>query len=83
MTFPDGESVETVWMPEGDAGEAGDGREAGMNWKKQTSRTGDAQLLRFQSGLAARPWIASFADWPVRSKRNLTPAKSWDRLPPS
>ena len=25
----DGESVETVWMPEGDAGEAGDGSEAG------------------------------------------------------
>ena len=27
--FPDGESVETVWMPEGDFGEAGDGTEAG------------------------------------------------------
>ena len=25
----DGESVETVWMPEGDAGESGDGSEAG------------------------------------------------------
>lgn len=27
--FADGESVETVWMPEGDLGEAGDGTEAG------------------------------------------------------
>jgi len=27
--FPDGQSVETVWMPEGDGGEAGDGSEAG------------------------------------------------------
>jgi 23S rRNA (adenine2503-C2)-methyltransferase len=27
--FADGESVETVWMPEGDGGEAGDGTEAG------------------------------------------------------
>ncbi len=27
--FPDGQSVETVWMPEGDSGEAGDGTEAG------------------------------------------------------
>lgn len=27
--FPDGQSVETVWMPEGDSGEAGDGSEAG------------------------------------------------------
>jgi 23S rRNA (adenine2503-C2)-methyltransferase len=26
--FPDGESVETVWMPEGDGGEAGDGSDA-------------------------------------------------------
>jgi len=26
--FPDGQSVETVWMPEGDGGEAGDGSEA-------------------------------------------------------
>ncbi len=27
--LPDGQSVETVWMPEGDGGEAGDGSEAG------------------------------------------------------
>jgi 23S rRNA (adenine2503-C2)-methyltransferase len=29
MRLADGESVETVWMPEGDGGEAGDGSEAG------------------------------------------------------
>lgn len=29
IAFSDGESVETVWMPEGDFGEAGDGTEAG------------------------------------------------------
>ena len=29
MEFADGQSVETVWMPEGDGGEAGDGSEAG------------------------------------------------------
>src|SRR5258705_7196205 len=29
IAFPDGQSVETVWMPEGDDGEAGDGSEAG------------------------------------------------------
>ncbi len=28
--FADGQSVETVWMPEGDGGEAGDGSEAGV-----------------------------------------------------
>jgi 23S rRNA (adenine2503-C2)-methyltransferase len=30
LAFADGQSVETVWMPEGDLGEAGDGSEAGM-----------------------------------------------------
>jgi 23S rRNA (adenine2503-C2)-methyltransferase len=29
MEFADGQSVETVWMPEGDGGEAGDGTDAG------------------------------------------------------
>jgi 23S rRNA (adenine2503-C2)-methyltransferase len=29
MAYPDGQSVETVWMPEGDGGEAGDGTDAG------------------------------------------------------
>ncbi len=29
LAYPDGQSVETVWMPEGDGGEAGDGTEAG------------------------------------------------------
>ena len=29
IAFSDGQSVETVWMPEGDGGEAGDGTEAG------------------------------------------------------
>jgi len=29
LRFSDGESVETVWMPEGDGGEAGDGSEVG------------------------------------------------------
>jgi 23S rRNA (adenine2503-C2)-methyltransferase len=30
IAFGDGQSVETVWMPEGDGGEAGDGSEAGV-----------------------------------------------------
>jgi 23S rRNA (adenine2503-C2)-methyltransferase len=29
MAYPDGQTVETVWMPEGDGGEAGDGSDAG------------------------------------------------------
>src|ERR1700734_1271981 len=29
IAFADGQTVETVWMPEGDGGDAGDGSEAG------------------------------------------------------
>src|ERR1700734_2492591 len=29
LAFADGQSVETVWMPEGDGGEAGDGSDSG------------------------------------------------------
>jgi 23S rRNA (adenine2503-C2)-methyltransferase len=31
MRFDDGQSVETVWMPEGDGGESGDGSDAGVD----------------------------------------------------
>lgn len=43
FAFADGQSVETVWMPEGDGGEAGDGSpggdeelEAGKGWRRAT-----------------------------------------------
>jgi 23S rRNA (adenine2503-C2)-methyltransferase len=37
MAMADGETVETVWMPEGDGGEAGDGSEAGdAEWRRAT-----------------------------------------------
>ncbi|HYL92204.1 MAG TPA: 23S rRNA (adenine(2503)-C(2))-methyltransferase RlmN [Alphaproteobacteria bacterium] len=37
IAMPDGETVETVWMPEGDNGEAGDGGESGENgWHRAT-----------------------------------------------
>ncbi|MGC2061100.1 MAG: hypothetical protein WA653_22760, partial [Candidatus Sulfotelmatobacter sp.] len=35
--FGDGQSVETVWMPEGDGGEAGDGSEAGAEAEEATA----------------------------------------------
>jgi 23S rRNA (adenine2503-C2)-methyltransferase len=37
IAFADGQSVETVWMPEGDGGEAGDGSEAGEEADSGTS----------------------------------------------
>ncbi len=36
MNFVDGQSVETVWMPEGDGGERGDGSEAERGWDRAT-----------------------------------------------
>src|SRR5256885_7659211 len=41
MKLADGETVATVWMPEGDEGESGDGREAGLayttrSWSRAT-----------------------------------------------
>ena len=58
LSFADGESVETVWMPEGDGGEAGDGSEAGeenepagRGWRRATicisSQAGCAVDCRF------------------------------------
>jgi 23S rRNA (adenine2503-C2)-methyltransferase len=52
--FADGQSVETVWMPEGDGGEAGDGSEAGVE-AECGSRTSGAkaqfQVLDSDAGL--------------------------------
>lgn len=56
IAFPDGESVETVWMPEGDGGEVGDGSDAGdeeqgKGWDRATicvsSQVGCAVNCRF------------------------------------
>src|SRR5215472_7435358 len=41
--FSDGQSVETVWMPEGDGGEAGDG-----------SDSGDEELAELSTDLSSR-----------------------------
>jgi 23S rRNA (adenine2503-C2)-methyltransferase len=55
MAFADGESVETVWMPEGDLGEAGDGTEAGREELTQLASEEDLghasrELLKPRAG---------------------------------
>lgn len=47
IRFADGQSVETVWMPEGDGGEAGDGSEAGD--EEQGSRGFDRATICISS----------------------------------
>src|SRR6202171_1123919 len=43
--FPDGQSVETVWMPQGDGGEAGDGSAAGESAAGNTVRGWDRATI--------------------------------------
>jgi 23S rRNA (adenine2503-C2)-methyltransferase len=43
IEFADGQSVETVWMPEGDGGEAGDGSDAGEEAQGSTADTSGAE----------------------------------------
>jgi len=43
--FADGQTVETVWMPEGDGGEAGDGSEAGAEAESSSPVTTGAKAL--------------------------------------
>ncbi len=45
MAFADGQSVETVWMPEGDGGEAGDGSEAGDSAEGNRPRRWDRATI--------------------------------------
>ena len=60
IALADGQSVETVWMPEGDGGEAGDGSEAGE------------QAERFEGGSGIIPSAAkaSGTDDPTTAPKN-------------
>jgi 23S rRNA (adenine2503-C2)-methyltransferase len=52
MGFPDGQSVETVWMPGGDGGEAGDGTEAGDSFVEKRSPDRATICISSQVGCA-------------------------------
>jgi 23S rRNA (adenine2503-C2)-methyltransferase len=53
MGLGDGQTVETVWMPEGDGGEAGDGSEAGAEAESSLSASGAEALLEESELIAA------------------------------
>jgi 23S rRNA (adenine2503-C2)-methyltransferase len=75
VTFADGESVETVWMPEGDAGEAGDGSEAGNELEKQTSRNWDRATICVSSQVGCAVDCKFCLTGLLGVKRNLTPGE--------
>jgi len=68
--FADGQSVETVWMPEGDDGEAGDGSEAGSEVEKARAWDRATICVSSQVGCAVDCQFCLTALLGV--KRNLT-----------
>ena len=54
--FSDGQSVESVWMPEGDGGEAGDGTEAGDPATAESAGAAASGLSPDRKTGAARTW---------------------------
>src|SRR5664279_4055145 len=69
FAFADGQSVETVWMPEGDGGEAGDG-----------SDSGDVELTEISRGLSSRGSAATEGSAFTRNSkletRNSSPTRA-------
>ena len=72
MAFPDGQSVETVWMPEGDGGEAGDGSEAGDQPGKSAGRTWDRATICVSSQVGCAVDCQFCLTALLGVKRNLT-----------
>ena len=71
IRFSDGQSVETVWMPEGDGGEAGDGTEAGDTAESSAKSWDRATIcVSSQVGCAVDCQFCLTAQLGV--KRNLT-----------
>src|SRR5271169_2171670 len=71
--FADGQSVETVWMPEGDGGEAGDGSEAGAEPESSSMGTSEAKAqFKASEPIAALKGCATQSPSPTPSGRPYT-----------
>ena len=74
IAFSDGQSVETVWMPEGDEGEAGDGSEAAADLEAPAAQSQRATIcVSSQIGCAVDCRFCLTALLGV--KRNLAPGE--------
>ena len=71
VAFVDGQSVETVWMPEGDGGEAGDGTEAG-DTSQNSSRAWDRATICVSSQVGCAVDCQFCLTALLGVKRNLT-----------
>ena len=72
ISFADGQSVETVWMPEGDDGEAGDGSEAGNEVEKGAGRAWDRATICVSSQVGCAVDCQFCLTALLGVKRNLT-----------
>ena len=70
--FADGQSVETVWMPRGDDGEAGDGSEAGNEVEKPAGRGWDRATICVSSQVGCAVDCQFCLTALLGVKRNLT-----------
>jgi 23S rRNA (adenine2503-C2)-methyltransferase len=73
--FIDGQSVETVWMPEGDDGEAGDGSEAGNEAERAAGRTWNRATICISSQVGCAVDCQFCLTALLGVKRNLTPGE--------
>src|SRR5579864_2145563 len=71
IAFADGQTVETVWMPEGDGGEAGDGSEAG-NQTEGPGRTRERATICVSSQVGCAVDCQFCLTALLGIKRNLT-----------
>jgi 23S rRNA (adenine2503-C2)-methyltransferase len=72
IELPDRQSVETVWMPEGDGGEAGDGSEAGDIAEGSATRTWDRATICVSSQVGCAVDCQFCLTALLGVKRNLT-----------
>jgi len=73
--FADGQSVETVWMPEGDDGETGDGSEAGDPAVQAAGRHWDRATICISSQVGCAVDCQFCLTAQLGVKRNLTPGE--------
>ncbi|HEY6765671.1 MAG TPA: 23S rRNA (adenine(2503)-C(2))-methyltransferase RlmN [Candidatus Sulfotelmatobacter sp.] len=72
MAFGDGQSVETVWMPEGDGGESGDGTDAGDSSEAGGRRAWDRATICVSSQVGCAVDCQFCLTALLGVKRNLT-----------
>ena len=75
MSFSDGQTVETVWMPEGDEGETGDGTDAGDELEKGSGRNWDRATICVSSQVGCAVDCQFCLTALLGVKRNLTPGE--------